>query len=577
MNRRTPIAIAILVLALGSINSMAADDDTDPVPPARLALFNQIGVGAAYGPHYPCYGSSGIVQCTGTSSDVQDAKNSYMEASVLLDMAQLRSAGFLSVRAYGDPAKTWIAMINRINQLNLANPSGPQQTVVYQVDLCQSNPAQGDACINVAGMTFQQVLAFSMVQLRQVIQQVKPAIFQKVVKLVIVGNEALVLGNDNNTSDLIGAVGTTSTELTNDGITVSNGTNGGVYLSSATTFGQMITTQGQMLAQSYPAGSPVIEDIYPPQFSCVSPPQMGQQKPPVCAVNSCNVTPPSDAVGFLKAEVNCMQTTYACPGSMCRPAMIGETGWWTAGQDAGYQASWRVGKLADAVAYYKCLYAYLKASSIPTLIFEAYDQPIKGPTNGTLDTPEAEQNYGVLSYNNQAKNTVLLPNPKNYKNPPNTGNAAVFTFVVTPTPSPLPAMTFGVQQPWETQPTKVTVQPFAEITNTNGGTMNVWPTFNLYAPAMNGGTGSQITLYPSGSTCPAKCTNSVKSVYTTSQVLSCLTALPFSGGIWTAPGQGCTCTNYAYVNWGNGDSCANGVAQYGQNVFLPNVFYSSAP
>ena len=180
MNRRTSAAIAILVLALLPTYSPAADNDSDTVPPARQALFDVLGIGANYGPHYPCYGSSGIIQCTGTSSDVQDAKNSYMEASVPLDMTQLRSAGFQSVRAYGDPAKTWIAMINRINQLNLANPSGPPQTVVYQVDLCQTDPAQGEACTNVAGMTFQQVLAFSMIQLRQVIQQVTPMVFQKV-------------------------------------------------------------------------------------------------------------------------------------------------------------------------------------------------------------------------------------------------------------------------------------------------------------------------------------------------------------------------------------------------------------
>ena len=386
MNRRASAAIAILVLTLISTNSTAADNDSDTVPPARQALFDVLGIGANYGPHYPCYGSSGIVQCTGTSSDVQDAKNSYMEASVPLDMAQLRSAGFQSVRAYGDPAKTWIAMINRINQLNLANPNGPPQTVVYQVDLCQTNPAQGEACTNVAGMTFQQVLAFSMIQLRQVIQQVTPAVFQSVVKLVIVGNEVLVLGNDNNISDLIGAINTTSAELTNDGVLVSNGSNGGVYLSSATVIGQMIATQGQTLAASYPPGSPVIENVYPPQFSCVKPPPKGQQ-PPQCATNSCNITPPSDAVGFLRAEVNCMQATYACPGPTCRPAMIGETGWWTAGKDAGYQANWRVGTLADAKVYYQGLYAYLKASSVPALIFEAYDQPIKGPTNGTLSTP----------------------------------------------------------------------------------------------------------------------------------------------------------------------------------------------
>ncbi|MFZ0793552.1 MAG: hypothetical protein WAM65_07275, partial [Candidatus Korobacteraceae bacterium] len=120
----------------------------------------------------------------------------------------------------------------------------------------------------------------------------------------------------------------------------------------------------------------------------------------------------------------------------------------------------------------------------------------------------------------------------------------------------------------------VTIQPFTEITNINGGTQIVWPTFNLYAPPTNGGNGSKMALYPTGNTCPSSCSNSVKSVYTLPQMLSCFTALPFSGGIWTAPGQGCTCTNYAYVNWGNGNSCVNGSPQYGQNVFLPSVFYS---
>jgi hypothetical protein len=62
-----------------------------------------------------------------------------------------------------------------------------------------------------------------------------------------------------------------------------------------------------------------------------------------------------------------------------RPALLGETGWWTQGQDGGYQASTRVGTLADAKAYYQGLYPHLTSCSVPTLIFEAFEATHRRP------------------------------------------------------------------------------------------------------------------------------------------------------------------------------------------------------
>ena len=124
-------------------------------------------------------------------------------------------------------------MINTVSPKNQGK--NVNLNIVYQVSTCKSDAAvPGHPCLNVPFTNFQQVLDFSLVQLRQVIQQVTPAVFQKVVKLIIVGNEDLVISpTDNmtyNTADLIGAINATKTELTNDGITVNDGSGNGVDL-----------------------------------------------------------------------------------------------------------------------------------------------------------------------------------------------------------------------------------------------------------------------------------------------------------------------------------------------------------
>ena len=71
--------------------------------------FTKIGIGANYGPHYPCYNESGQrVQCIAPSGGMppdvaQDAKNAAFQTSVPLDMSQLQTAGFQTVRLTAIP------------------------------------------------------------------------------------------------------------------------------------------------------------------------------------------------------------------------------------------------------------------------------------------------------------------------------------------------------------------------------------------------------------------------------------------------------------------------------------------
>ncbi len=561
MSRRLSRGLSLFLLASSSISVVAQDvgalsstvDCGATVPPVRQAYFQQkISIGTDYGPHYPCYliKTGAISQCVDSggnqlSSVQQDAKNGEMQTSIPLDLQQLQLAGFKTVRAYGDPAKVWMAMINTAN-------ATPGLNVVYQVSTCKSDAATSDhSCINIKFTNFQQVLAFSLLQLRQVIQQVTPGVFQNVVKLIIVGNEDLVASPSNNqlwnTDDLIGAINATKSELANDGVKVNDGTNGGVDLSSATVIGQMTDPHGVQLSTAYTPGAPVIENVYGAQFA--------------------SVKKPADAVTFLKTEVNKMQAQY--PNN---PAMLGETGWWTAGTDAGYDASTRVGTLADAKAYYQGLYPYLTACSVPTLIFEAMDQAQKAPSKPTSGGVYAEQNYGVMNAFNTAKDMAMLPAPQTgYQDHPETAKAALFTFVLTRDINGAPPMTFGIQQPGQTSPARITVQPFQMVIDRNGNTTPVWPTFNLYAPATPK-PASVVFLYRSKTDSKAQCTNSVASVYTTSQVDHFQQGKfvpPFSGGVWRFQNVGATgCTAAPTdVNWGHGSS-----DNYAQNVFLNASF-----
>jgi hypothetical protein len=182
---------------------------------------------------------------------------------------------------------------------------------------------------------------------------------------------------------------------------------------------------------------------------------------------------------------------------------------------------------------------------------------------GTL---EAEQYYGVMNAFSTAKDMAMLPNPSaNYQNHPETANAALFTFSLAPwtmSVDAAPAMTFAIQQPGQNAPTKISVKPFAQINRI--GTIAVWPTFNLYQ-------GSKMFLFRSAQSANAQCSNTVMSVFTTSQQRDWMYVPPFSGGLWvdkdhTAPN--CPQFTATDVNWGNGNT-KDGFAQ---NVFLSAQF-----
>lgn len=535
------LSAALLGACVNLSAASAAVDCGAPVPAFRAAYFPQIGIGADYGPHYPCYNNAGaFAPCynfdgSPNANAISDAKNNEMQASVPLDMDQMRLAGFNTVRAYGDPAKVWIAMIAEANAKGLK--------VVYQVSTCKSDAATpAHVCLNVPGATFKSVLGFSIQQMRQVIAEVTPAAFQNVVKLVIVGNEDLVISPTDkktyNTKDLMDAIATTREALVASGVRMRGSHGPGVDLSSATVVGQMTTPPGIELASAFTPGAPVIENIYGAQFASVA--------------NA------AEAMAFLQKAVNKMQAQYLSAG---RPAMIGETGWWTAGQDANYEASTRVGTVPDAKAYFQLLYPYLRACSVPALIFEAYDQPTKGPA-GKKPNPkgalEAEQNYGVMNAFNTAKDMALLPAPAaKYRNHPETRNAALFTFILTQNISSAPPMTFGVGQT-----AKTTVKPFNMLVP--GGATPVWPTFNLYE-------NSPLYLYRAATDQRAQCRNTVRAVYRTPQSFRGKPVPPYSGGKWVSPGltaPGCLAFTSTNVNWGFGAG-PNALAQ---NVNLVQGF-----
>lgn len=531
-------ASANLSLAAGA----GAVDCGAPVPAFRASYYPKVGIGADYGPHYPCYdGGGAIAQCYNNAGSpaagvLADAKNNEMQASVPLDVTQMRLAGFHSVRAYGDPSKVWIAMINAAHAANMQ--------VVYQVSTCKSDAALANhPCVNVPGATFSGVLNFSILQLRQVVTEVTPAVFQKVVKLIIVGNEDLIVSPTNktsyNTRDLISAINATRAELVANRVAVRSSSADGVDLSSATVIGQMTSAPGILLASAFTPGAPVIENIYGAQFS--------------------SVKTPADALAFLQKRINAMQSQYM---TAQRPAMIGETGWWTAGQDANYEAATRVGTLADAKAYFGLLYPYLRACSVPALIFEAYDQATKTPAGAKANPAgalEAEQNYGVMTAFNTAKDMALLPAPApSYQNHPETRDAALFTFIQNQDIGTAPPMTFGVGRSGQAAYEKITVKPFNMATPS--GTTPVWPTFNLTRF-------STMYLFRAASDRTEQCRNSVTSIYATPQQFNGAPVPPYSGGTWLHQGAsalGCLAYTPTNVNWGTGASNS----ALAQNVYL---------
>ena len=485
---------------------------------SQADYFAKLGLGGNYGPHYNAFNS--YLGYTNYS----DAKNSELETSVPLDFQQMKDAGFETVRAYGDSAKVWIAMINEANALGL--------NVVYTVALCGSDVAQNHCCLKglaCTGETFYQLLDFAKIQLAQIIDEVGVQNFEQVVKLILVGNEALVANaaGTENTDDLINAIIAIKALLTAKGVALGDGNGNGVDISTCVQIGQMSLPAGQLLVQEFTPGAPVVENIYPFQFGDA----------------------PTD-LSHIQQRVSVLHAAYPS-----HPVMLGETGWPTQGTYTDSSNHTFTGNLADALTYYQTLYPYLRSAHIPTLIFEVYDQPSKVTSDNTLS--DSEQNYGVFHTDNTMKapgNNVMLPNSQYVQKPAyDTAAAGVFTFIgvehrdpndnkIITSFSPS-AITITLTNPNGFTLTR-TYKPFAMKTALNGEQM-VWASLNLYQ-----GSTAAISFTNDFSQNIA-CTNTVATINLTPRPNSPGAAdFPaFSGGLWT--NVDVSCPGCSKVDWGH--------------------------
>jgi hypothetical protein len=496
---------------------------------SQADYFAKLGLGGNYGPHYNAFDSyQGYI-------NYSDAKNSELETSVPLDFQQMREAGFETVRAYGDSAKVWIAMINEANALNL--------NLVYTVALCGSDIDDPNHCclkgLNCTGAKFYDLLDFAKIQLGQIIDEVGVQNFQKAVKLILVGNEALVANGagHENTDDLINAIIAIKALLTAKGVALGDGNGNGVDISTCVQIGQMSLPAGQLLVQEFTPGAPVVENIYPFQFGDA----------------------PTD-LSRIQQRVAMLHTAYPT-----HPVMIGETGWPTQGTYTDSANHTFTGNLADAQQYYKVLYPYLRSAQIPTLIFEVYDQPSKVTSDNTLSN--SEQNYGVFHINNTMKNpgdNVMFPNAQYVQKPIyDTSAAGVFTFIGVEHRDPnnnnlITSFSPSAVAITLTNPNGFTLtrtyKPFAMKTALNGEQM-VWPSVNLY----QGSTAA--IAFTNDFSQNIACTNTVASINLTPRPNPPGADFPaFSGGLWA--NTGVTCPGCSKVDWGNN------IGINAQNIFL---------
>jgi hypothetical protein len=490
--------------------------------------FAKLGLGGNYGPHYNAFDS--YLGYT----NYADAKNSEMETSVPLDFQQMKDAGFQTVRAYGDAAKVWITMINEANTLGL--------NVVYTVALCGSDIDSADHCCMTGtacppgAAKFYELLDFAKIQLGQIIDEVGVQNFQKAVKLVLVGNEALVAnaaGHEND-ADLVNAIIAIKALLTTKGVTLGDGNGNGVDISTCVQVGQMSLPAGHTLALEFTPGAPVVENIYPFQF------------------------------GDLPTDLSRIQGRFAALRAAypSNPFMLGETGWPTQGTYTDSAHNTYTGTLADAQQYYRVLYPYLRSAQIPALIFEVYDQPSKVTSDSTLSN--SEQNYGVFHIDNTMKdagNNDMFPNSLYVQKAIyDTSAAGVFTFigasasagglVTSFTPK---AITLTLTNPNGFTLTR-TYKPFAMKTTATSDQM-VWASVNLYA-----GSTAAISFTDDFGNHIA-CTNTVASINLLPRANPGAADFPaFSGGLWT--NVDFACPGCSKADWGHN------VDINAQNIFL---------
>lgn len=430
-------------------------------PVAALANFT----GVDYAPaHYPA----------------NDPRNDEDQANVVPEISQLQAAGFNVLRMYGEPAKTWIAVINAANNQNMQ--------VIYQLATCESDLT--GQCVQSSD-TFANLLAAEITKLQNVIAQVGTTVFQKVVPLVLVGNEIyFTQGSQSNINDILTAVSQTRAITDPLNIPVSISLQADVWISSSATIHADLVSLTNALSSQVPIGI----NVYP--FQWVVPPATSVNPPPPV---------PLHALSWYVSGIN-------FPNN---PILFAETGWATDGNYINGLNN-TTGSLANAEIYFPLLYPYTK-SHYPLLAFMAFDVPTK-----TVNPDLTSENFfGVFDDECNLKNSSLLPNTA-YAGIAQCSNAnAIFTFAGGSNAAQ-PAFSIQYVHGGNTYVIQV---PTADRTQLN---VTPWPTITLSA-------GDSVTLTSATSTC----TNTVAT-----------TSGTHSGGTWTNPGTTGTGSGQCNaVNW----------------------------
>ncbi|CDZ79316.1 hypothetical protein BN59_03634 [Legionella massiliensis] len=290
--------------------------------------------------------------------------------NVYAELAQLKAAGFNTVRSYQTTDYSWIALINDAHALGM--------NVVYEAAIPQTGNA---ANINAATAL-----------LTSVINSVGAATFNSTVTLVLAGHE--------NYCGTCGPNGSSNIAYLTQAVSALQGVVPGIPVSSALVSGNLVTPPPTMdittLVNRYSPSAPLAFDPYPFQWG-------------VPVANSVETVSPSSAINSIGWDYyQVMKQPFYTPP---RTILMAESGWASAGTtNPGYVCGNNCQpSVANEASYLSALYNFVRnpANNSGLLVFEAYDEPAKG------NSSDQEDYYGVFDQNCNLKgpnNTSLLPN-----------------------------------------------------------------------------------------------------------------------------------------------------------------------
>ena len=481
MTQQTHFIRLVGRLSLGLLSGLCVLPTCTADPVATTATWAGL-IGVNYQPnHYPnghAFNGHDVFY-TGTRGTVTPVTNVYSE------LAQLKAAGFTTIRSYQTDPYAWIDLIKQARTLGL--------TVVYEASI----PKEGS----------QGEITTALQILGKVIKGVGVTAFRNTVVLVLAGHENY---SNTNVAYLKSAIQQLQATLSTAGAPA-------LPVGTALVSGDLVTPGNpadmQTLISTASARAPLGFDPYPFQWGTW---------PPAQAANNAALI---NSIAWDYAQVKA-QSFYAAP----KPILMTETGWATAGSGTYHdyfcasQGNCRPG-FTNAAQYLQAVYGFVRkpANNAGVLVFEAYDEPAKD----YIHADDAENYYGLFDSQCKLKqnNTGFLPNKRFV---PTTklgcqGYMSGALFSVS-----------GTQQGSETNqpPFKVEIQQTNPVTtqeasmsvtvpkkNRTDLSVNPWPYFLVFDKAV-----VKITGLTSGASCtftatvsaptlswgPANCTDSIK-------------------------------------------------------------------